>query len=323
LRTATFAAPAVGLLGDASRLLRLLHRHEVALAERLRAEVELATARLHRPADDVGARARIEAALQPGAIETVYQPIYSLATGDLAAVEALTRFTIAPARPPDLWFAEAHAVGARRGAGSCRHRSGSAGISLLPPNVAVNLNVSPKVLVAPELAPLLTARTSHQLVVEITEHAAVDDYQQLVTALGSLRQRGVRLAIDDAGAGFASMRHIVRLVPDIIKLDISLTRDIHCDPVRRALAVSLVRFADQIGALLVAEGVEQLDELRTCQELGVHAAQGYLLGRPGALPVRPYSEVVPRPTMAIAHPTHDRRQSQDDLRVRSFSNPGR
>jgi EAL domain-containing protein (putative c-di-GMP-specific phosphodiesterase class I) len=95
----------------------------------------------------------------------------------------------------------------------------------------------------------------------------------------------VRLAVDDAGAGFSSLHHILLLSPDIIKLDITLVRDINRDPVKRALAWSLVTFAREIGSTIIAEGIETAAELATLVELGIPWGQGYHLGRPEPLPV--------------------------------------
>lgn len=116
------------------------------------------------------------------------------------------------------------------------------------------------------------------MVLEVTEHAAVDDYQALAEGLRDIRTAGGRLAIDDAGAGFASLRHIVRLTPEIIKLDIPLTRGIHADRIRRALASALISFASEVGAAIVAEGVETPEEVDALLALRVRYAQGYLKG---------------------------------------------
>ena len=99
-----------------------------------------------------------------------------------------------------------------------------------------------------------------------------------------MRRNGVRLAIDDAGAGFASLKHIVRLLPEFIKLDLFLIRNIHEDPVKRAVVAGMLGVASQIGGKVIAEGVETQDELRVLMDLGVEWAQGYHLGRPGPLP---------------------------------------
>jgi EAL domain-containing protein (putative c-di-GMP-specific phosphodiesterase class I) len=119
----------------------------------------------------------------------------------------------------------------------------------------------------------------------VTEHAAVADYDTLVRALRSQRDTGVRLAIDDAGAGFVSLRHVIRLQPDYIKLDGFLTQGVENDGVKRALAAALPRFAREIGAPLIAEGVETPAQLRVVENLGIDYAQGFLLGRPQALHV--------------------------------------
>jgi EAL domain-containing protein (putative c-di-GMP-specific phosphodiesterase class I) len=122
-------------------------------------------------------------------------------------------------------------------------------------------------------------------VLELTEHASVGNYGRLADALDPLRVRGVRVAVDDAGAGFASFRHILNLNPDIIKLDMALTRGIQADPVRRALASALVTFARELHAVIVAEGIETEAELKALRSLGVGYGQGFFLARPGSLPL--------------------------------------
>lgn len=123
-----------------------------------------------------------------------------------------------------------------------------------------------------------------RLVLELTEHAAVEDYEQLSRALEPFRAKGMRLAIDDVGAGFASMRHVLNLKPDLIKLDVSLTRGINGDTGRLAMSAAMVAFAERTGCMVVAEGVETEAELDTLRNIGVHFGQGYLLGRPSTLP---------------------------------------
>jgi EAL domain-containing protein (putative c-di-GMP-specific phosphodiesterase class I) len=122
-----------------------------------------------------------------------------------------------------------------------------------------------------------------RVVIEITEHAQVDDYDALRDALAPLRERGAQLAIDDVGAGFANLRHILRLAPDLVKLDLSLTHEIARDPAREALASSLVGFAEGVGALIVAEGISSDEDLALLRSLGVDYGQGYHLARPSAL----------------------------------------
>jgi EAL domain-containing protein (putative c-di-GMP-specific phosphodiesterase class I) len=317
LRSLQFAVPAVGLLADSARLSSLLHRHERGLAAKLEAELALAAEQVPgsgaaglptvaapgrgetgTPARDVPAASeRVRAVIDAGAFHTVYQPVYSLVDGRLVAVEALTRFTQGPDRPPDVWFAEAHTVGLGVELELVTLQRALRTAIAVPHGIAVSVNLSPSAVVDGRIRDELERWTRHPLVVEITEHAAVDDYHHLAGVLAELRVAGVRVAVDDAGAGFASLRHVVRLAPDIIKLDRTLTRDVHVDPVQRSLATCLASFAQQNDTMLVAEGIEHPDELATWQELGADAAQGYLLGRPGPLPTEPVApvQVLPRP----------------------------
>ena len=142
------------------------------------------------------------------------------------------------------------------------------------------MNASPKTILSGELANTLIGMPAERIVLEITEHAHVDDYEGLLRALEPLRSRGVRLAVDDAGAGFSSLQHILQLRPDVIKLDMALTRHIHLDPARRALASALVAFARNTNSRIVAEGVETALELEALRAIGIEKAQGYFLGRP-------------------------------------------
>ncbi|HWI04340.1 MAG TPA: EAL domain-containing protein, partial [Acidimicrobiales bacterium] len=123
----------------------------------------------------------------------------------------------------------------------------------------------------------------NRIVLELTEHTRVGDYGALIEGLVRSRSEGVRIAADDTGAGYSGLHHLLRLRPNVVKLDIGLTRNIDEDPVRRALASALVAFAAEIDAVLVAEGVESVGELRSLRALGIPAAQGYRLGRPGPM----------------------------------------
>jgi len=154
----------------------------------------------------------------------------------------------------------------------------------LPGDGFLAVNVSPGTAGSEELASLVATCPGERLVLEITEHVPVGNYEELVTALDRLRTTGVRIAVDDAGAGFAGLHHILRLGPEIIKLDIGLTRGIDADPVRRALASALVSFAREIGAIIVAEGIESGPEAATLADLGVVHGQGYFLAWPSAAP---------------------------------------
>jgi PAS domain S-box-containing protein len=230
-------------------------------------------------------RQRIERILHgEDCLRVVYQPIVDLVTGGVVGFEALARFSSTPPRPPDQWFAEAAAVGlgvelelhALRTALAERHR--------MPDQAYLSLNVSPQTVMSPLLLDLLEGSSCEGIVLEVTEHVGIEDYEALAESLGRLRSRGLRIAIDDAGSGYASLRHILNIRPDIIKLDIALTRGIDLDPARQALAVALVSFRKDIDAVLVAEGIETQSEVDVLVQLGLEHGQGYHLGRPGDLP---------------------------------------
>jgi EAL domain-containing protein (putative c-di-GMP-specific phosphodiesterase class I) len=119
-----------------------------------------------------------------------------------------------------------------------------------------------------------------RLVIEITEHAIVHDYRAIGNALAPIRKAGAQLAVDDAGAGYASFRHILHLHPEIIKLDMSLTRDVDTDTRRQALAAALTEFARRVGSRIVAEGVETAGELDMLRSIGPMFGQGYLFAKP-------------------------------------------
>jgi EAL domain-containing protein (putative c-di-GMP-specific phosphodiesterase class I) len=234
-------------------------------------------------AHDEHQRARVQEVVQGIGRSVVLQPIVDIRTGRAIGAEALSRFTEEPYRP-DLWFALAEAVGLLLPLDLAAARS--ALLRLDGRTGYLSLNLSPDTVLAGGCDLLLDGIDRRRVVVEITEHAQVADYAALHEALEPHRAAGLRLAVDDAGAGYASFRHILALRPDFIKVDLSLVRDIHLDPVRQALTSSLLTFAQTAGATLVAEGVETQDELDTLARLGVTLMQGYHLGRPTASPAQ-------------------------------------
>jgi EAL domain-containing protein (putative c-di-GMP-specific phosphodiesterase class I) len=214
----------------------------------------------------------------------VFQPIYALGDGHLIAVEAMTRFDLEPDLPPDRWFAAAHAAGRGVDLEIAAVEAALDAARELPPHVGLCVNASPATVADQRLLALARQHPTRPLTVEITEHAAIEDYPVLREALAALICLGVDLAVDDAGAGFASLQHIVQLEPDVIKLDMSLTQDVMASPLRRALAASLIEFTDRSGARLVVEGIETVADLSAWAGLGAHAVQGFVVGRPAALP---------------------------------------
>jgi len=227
-------------------------------------------------------RRRTTTAIRGQGRSLVLQPIVDVLTGVADGVEALARFD--SPQPTYEWFAQAEPVGLRLPLELAAARSALAALDR-PGHVGyLSLNLSAEAIVSEEFAALVAATEPCRLVIEITEHAAVDDYEALTGALRRPRAAGLRLAVDDAGAGYASLRHILKLSPDFIKVDLSLVRDIHLDQVRQALVTLLVHFARKVDAVLVAEGVEQQAELDTLVGLGVRHMQGYLLCPPCADP---------------------------------------
>jgi EAL domain-containing protein (putative c-di-GMP-specific phosphodiesterase class I) len=218
-------------------------------------------------------------------LTTVFQPVVDLHERRVVGVEALARFPAHPSMTVDEWFHAAAEAGMSPDLEVAALRTAFDAAGDLRDDRFLAVNVSPSVAETPAfLEAVVRDFDPARLVIEITEHAPVDDYRQLAGALRPLRNAGARLAIDDAGAGFASLRHVLRLSPDFIKLDLSLVHHIDADPVRRALATSLITFAGEVGATIVAEGIETRFELETLVALGVRYGQGFHLGRPGVLP---------------------------------------
>lgn len=237
---------------------------------------------------------RIEAAIGRGEPRVHYQPIYAL--GDdwgICGVECLARFTGSDARTPDAWFTEAAQVGLGTRLELLAIRRAVEELLPLRGSFNVALNVSPATVLDGELEDAVAKLPPGRVVLEITEHAPVQDYPALARALGGMRARGVRLAIDDAGAGYASLAHVLKLRPEFIKLDVTLTRGIHDDPMRRALAAALVAFARQSGSTIVAEGIETAAELAALHKLGVVRGQGHFMS--AAVPLEDFAAQLDEP----------------------------
>jgi EAL domain-containing protein (putative c-di-GMP-specific phosphodiesterase class I) len=228
-------------------------------------------------------RARIEGVIEGEALTMAYQPICRLDTREPVAYEALARFTAEPHRSPDLWFAEARGVGLGEELELVAVRKALEAVAGLPDDLQLSINVSPETLLRDELRRMLRRVPLRRLVFEITEHAPIEDYEELLAAINRLSARGIGIAVDDAGAGYSSLRHILNLHPQTIKLDVSLTHDLHRDTSRRALTAALSSFAEELDATVVAEGIETEAELEALRVIGVGFGQGYLLGRPGPI----------------------------------------
>jgi EAL domain-containing protein (putative c-di-GMP-specific phosphodiesterase class I)/ActR/RegA family two-component response regulator len=228
-------------------------------------------------------RHRVRRAIDERRFELVFQPIVDLSTSRAVGVESLARFADAPVQGPDAWFADADRVGLRSELELITARIALTRLADVAPPAYMAVNLSPATV--PYCRGLVDSSTAKRLVIEVTEHAAVEDYEALADQLDPLRARGARLAVDDAGAGFASLRHALKLAPDFIKLDTSLITGIDHDRGRRALAAGLIAFARELHAEIIAEGIETLGELQALRALGVHYGQGYYLAAPGPLPL--------------------------------------
>ena len=256
-----------------------------AIAESLPALIEfadLAGALLgHRVAErtEVGrSRANVLAIIARRAFRPVFQPIVDIASRSTVGYEALTRFS--DGAEPGSVFAEAAAVGLGHELEMATLKASIAASETLPRATWLNLNASPELIMAGQTLRLLLRKTRRRLVLEVTEHTAIADYvafRETVAALGPK----VQLAVDDAGAGFASLRHILELSPAFVKLDRWLISGLEGDDARQAMIVGLIHFAQTTGCRLIAEGIETEGELAVLRTLGIRLGQGYLLGRPG------------------------------------------
>jgi EAL domain-containing protein (putative c-di-GMP-specific phosphodiesterase class I) len=222
--------------------------------------------------------ARLTPVIAAGGPDVVLQPVVDLATGERVGAEALSRFPAEWGRAPDTCFAEAHSLG-------LGHRLELLALARAAGHLArvdgyVAMNVSPATLLQPACVALLDGLPLHRVLLELSEHDAVEDYAALTAVLAPLRSRGLRLAIDDVGAGFSSLRHIVVTAPDVIKLDRSIVSGVDADPVLSTLVRSLVEFAHGCGVEVVAEGVETAAEAAMLRALEVDFGQGWHFGRP-------------------------------------------
>lgn len=227
--------------------------------------------------------ARIEQVLGARSITPVYQPVLDIATMTAVGYEGLSRFADPTHGGPDRWFAAAFAVGLGVELEWLAATTLLAALDTLDPDVFLALNLSPASILHITNHQLCQPDDCPRVVIELTEHVPVEDYPALHRALADMRRHGTRLAADDLGAGYAGFRHLLDLAPDIIKLDISLVRGIHQSSRQRSLARAMIAFASDVDATIIAEGVEQPEELEALQAMGAQWAQGYHLGRPEPL----------------------------------------
>lgn len=225
--------------------------------------------------------ALLDCALTGQGVRTVFQPVVDLTRGTVVGYEALTRFDGYPVTNPEEWFNAARRVGRSAALEALALKLALMARDDLPPNTFLAVNVGPDVLDRREVLDVLSAEGNLSgVVIELTEHARIDSYVSLEPALNRLRSAGAMIAIDDAGAGYAGLQHLIGIRPHIIKLDRNVISGVDRDETKRALVEMIGTFASRIDAWVLAEGIEHLGELDAVISLSVPLAQGYLLGRP-------------------------------------------
>lgn len=222
----------------------------------------------------------IERVIHNSEINMVFQPIVEMVSSEVVGYEALSRFPGNNSRAPDQWFLKAAEVGLGVALELAAVRGALSALDVLPISAFLAVNISPAGLLHPTLTELCTTSNPERLVIELTEHVPIENYDLINSAIKALRESGMRISVDDTGAGYASFRHLLNLNPDIVKLDISLVRGIDHDVTRRALGTALIQFTSETGAQLIAEGIETMGEFETLKGLNAPWGQGYYLGRP-------------------------------------------
>lgn len=256
---------------------RALHMVARSVAEHLNSP-ERAHELDHRRDDDIGQLLR-----QPGLLQLSFQPVVDLGSGHPVAFEALARFPHL-GTPPDEVFAWAWAIGYGAELEVLALQNALGALERIPAQCKLSVNVSPATIITQRFAEAVRDVPPGALVVEVTEHQPVDDYADLALACRRLRRRGVSVWVDDVGAGFAGLNHILQLEPDGIKIDRSLITDAHNSAAKQAMIAALTGFSDATRIDVIAEGIELVEELHAAQALGVGYGQGYLLGRPAPSP---------------------------------------
>jgi diguanylate cyclase (GGDEF)-like protein len=234
-------------------------------------------------------------------IYSVVQPIVRLDDRVVVGYEALARVDSVPAHGPDWWLTHSELSGLRTEL-EIMFLESAARLGSPPLDALLFVNASPNTLAEPALF-ALRERLPERLVIEITEQAAVDDYTLLNEQLEPWMQSRVRFAIDDTGAGYSSLRHVIELSPDFLKLDRTLIHGIDKDSHRNALVRALAAFAREVGTSVIAEGIETPAELAALLAAEVPLGQGYLLARPG--PAWPRVDELWRPARPLSDPSRD------------------
>jgi EAL domain-containing protein (putative c-di-GMP-specific phosphodiesterase class I)/GGDEF domain-containing protein len=226
----------------------------------------------------------LKATLRARSVYIDYHPILTTDTGEIFGYEALARGVMRSLRSPEVMFevaAEADLIWEL--SRLCRSRAVEGMTSWLTDQQLLFLNVDPHDFSDPTFDSLETS-DPERVVIEITERTAIKDYPKFRERLQAFRDRGFRFAVDDAGSGYAGLGSIANLEPDFIKLDISLINSIDTNFIKQNLVETMVKFAEEHDAMVIAEGVERAEELETVKQLGVPLVQGFFLHRPDLVP---------------------------------------
>ncbi|WP_018504781.1 sensor domain-containing phosphodiesterase [Parafrankia discariae] len=224
---------------------------------------------------------RVSRVIDSGGPEIVFQPIFDLRRDEIVGVEALSRFP-GSGRDPEGWFADATAIGLGVELELVAARSAMAALPRIPAGLDLAVNISPRTVIA-GLPRLLSEVDADRVLVEITEHDRLEDTPGALAGIAALRGLGARIAADDVGAGYSGLAQLIELRPDVIKVDRRLTHGIDTDPARRAVAAGLVRVTEEIGGVVLAEGIETVAERRTVAATNIDHGQGDGLAPPAPL----------------------------------------
>ena len=227
--------------------------------------------------------------IESGLVRTVYQPVVDLRGRRIIGYEALSRVTGDQFDNVDALFQAAQKSNAVwKLERLCRERAFD-GAQEFPADALLFLNVEPESIFDPQFRSDRTLRllerarlTPDRVVLEVTEHSGISDFTTIRQTLSFFRAEGYRLAIDDMGSAYAGLVSVAEIQPDFLKVDISLVRDLHLQPLKRELIATMQRFSSSVGIELIAEGIEKPEELSTLVSIGVPIGQGFLFARPAA-----------------------------------------
>jgi EAL domain-containing protein (putative c-di-GMP-specific phosphodiesterase class I) len=230
---------------------------------------------------DTELKDNIRKVIANGSLTVKLHPVVNLKTGNIVGYEVLSRINDGQ-WPPHKFFESAVYAGLSEEATTRVLELTKSVFPLLPSHISLSVNITPDLLANTSFMSSLanSGLPLERLVLEITEHSLIDDYSIVEKVLAPLREEGLRIAVDDAGAGYSSLRHVVALAPDIVKLDMTLTKDVHKDSTKQSLIRALMVFAKERRFELVTEGIETVKELQALQSIGVRGGQGFLFDEP-------------------------------------------